>query len=156
MSEYETITLDATRAGIAILTLNRPERHNAFNSQVIEELTDALETLEEQDTLRMVILRGAGKSFSAGADLVCGFLDGSAVSLVGGGTITPEEINCNFTVAQGALNFFGFVDGDLTVDDFQAWTGLPKRVARSAAEGCSRRARHHWMPAASPRRCRLR
>ena len=36
---------------------------------MIEELTDALETLEEQDTLRMVILRGAGKSFSAGADL---------------------------------------------------------------------------------------
>ena len=69
MSEYETITLDATRAGIAILTLNRPDKHNAFNSQVIAELTDALETLEEQDTLRMVILRGAGKSFSAGADL---------------------------------------------------------------------------------------
>lgn len=69
MAEYETIKLDATRAGIAILTLNRPDRHNAFNGQVIDELTDALETLEEQDTLRMVILRGAGKSFSAGADL---------------------------------------------------------------------------------------
>ncbi len=69
MAEYETIKLDATRAGIAILTLNRPERHNAFNGTVIEELTDVLETLEEQDTLRMVILRGAGKSFSAGADL---------------------------------------------------------------------------------------
>ena len=69
MSEYETISLDATSAGIAILPLNRPDKHNAFNSQVIAELTDALETLEEQDTLRMVILRGAGKSFSAGADL---------------------------------------------------------------------------------------
>jgi len=69
MAEYETIELDATRDGIAILTLNRPDRHNAFNSQVIEEITDALETLEEQDTLRMVIVRGAGKSFSAGADL---------------------------------------------------------------------------------------
>lgn len=69
MAEYETITLDATREGIAILTLNRPEKHNAFNSIVISELTDALETLEEQDTLRMVILRGNGKSFSAGADL---------------------------------------------------------------------------------------
>lgn len=69
MAEYETIKLNATRAGIAILTLNRPNKHNAFNGQVIEELTDALETLEEQDTLRMVILRGAGKSFSAGADL---------------------------------------------------------------------------------------
>ena len=69
MSDYETITLDATRDGIAILTLNRPDKRNAFNSVVIEELTDALETLEEQDTLRMVILRGNGKVFSAGADL---------------------------------------------------------------------------------------
>lgn len=69
MAEYETISLDATREGIAILTLNRPEKRNAFNSIVIEELTDALETLEEQDTLRLVILRGAGKVFSAGADL---------------------------------------------------------------------------------------
>ncbi|MEL7480083.1 MAG: enoyl-CoA hydratase-related protein [Pseudomonadota bacterium] len=69
MAEYETITLDATREGIAILTLNRPEKHNAFNSIVISELIDALETLEEQDTLRLVILRGNGKSFSAGADL---------------------------------------------------------------------------------------
>ncbi|MEM8615732.1 MAG: enoyl-CoA hydratase-related protein [Pseudomonadota bacterium] len=69
MGAYETIALDATRAGIAILTLNRPDKHNAFNGQVIAELTDALETLEEQDSLRMVILRGAGKSFSAGADL---------------------------------------------------------------------------------------
>ena len=69
MGEYETITLEATREGIAVLTLNRPDRHNAFNGQVIEELTDALETLEEQDALRMVILRGEGASFSAGADL---------------------------------------------------------------------------------------
>jgi len=69
MAEYETITLDATREGIAILTLNWPDKHNAFNAIVISELTDALETLEEQDTLRMVILRGNGPSFSAGADL---------------------------------------------------------------------------------------
>jgi methylglutaconyl-CoA hydratase len=69
MADYETITLDATREGLAILSLNRPDKHNAFNGEVIEELTDALETLEEQDTLRLVILRGNGPSFSAGADL---------------------------------------------------------------------------------------
>lgn len=69
MSEYETITLDATRGGIAILTLNRPDKRNAFNGQVIGELTDALETIEEQDGVRVLILRGAGKVFSAGADL---------------------------------------------------------------------------------------
>ena len=66
---YETIQLDATPGGIAVLTLNRPDKHNAFNAVVIDELTDALETLEEQSTIRMVILRGNGKSFSAGADL---------------------------------------------------------------------------------------
>lgn len=69
MSTYETIMLDATRAGIAILTLNRPDKRNAFNGQVIGEITDALETIEEQDGVRMLILRGAGKVFSAGADL---------------------------------------------------------------------------------------
>jgi len=69
MGEYETILLDATRAGIVVLTLNRPDKRNAFNGQVIEELIDALETIEEQDALRLVILRGAGDVFSAGADL---------------------------------------------------------------------------------------
>lgn len=69
MDEYETINLDATPGGIAVITLDRPDKHNAFNAQVISELTDALETLEEQTTVRMVILRGNGKSFSAGADL---------------------------------------------------------------------------------------
>ena len=66
---YQTINLDATPGGIAVLTLNRPDKHNAFNAFVIDELTDALETLEEQTTIRMVILRGNGPSFSAGADL---------------------------------------------------------------------------------------
>jgi len=69
MTDYETLTLQATRAGFAVITLSRPDVHNAFNSQLIEEMNDVLETLAEQDALRMVILRGAGKSFSAGADL---------------------------------------------------------------------------------------
>ncbi|WP_084398194.1 enoyl-CoA hydratase-related protein [Henriciella aquimarina] len=69
MDEYETINLDATPGGIGVITLDRADKHNAFNAQVIEELTDALETIEEQETLRMVILRANGKSFSAGADL---------------------------------------------------------------------------------------
>lgn len=69
MDEYETIDLDATPGGIAVISLDRADKHNAFNAQVIEELTDALETLEEQSTIRMVILRGNGPSFSAGADL---------------------------------------------------------------------------------------
>lgn len=67
--DYELMKLDATPAGIAIVTLSRPDVHNAFNAQLIDELTDAFDTLADQPNIRMVILRGAGKSFSAGADL---------------------------------------------------------------------------------------
>ncbi len=66
---YETIKLDASPDGVAVITLNRPDKHNAFNALVIDELADAFETLRGDEFLRLVILRGAGKSFSAGADL---------------------------------------------------------------------------------------
>mgnify|MGYP003646067512 CR=1 FL=1 len=66
---YETIRLEATQEGLAVVTLNRPDVHNAFNAEVIEELTDAFDTIADQDAIRMMILRGAGQSFSAGADL---------------------------------------------------------------------------------------
>ena len=66
---YTTIMLDATPGGIAVITLNRPDVHNAFNAIVIEELIDAFDMIKSTPTIRMLILRGAGKSFSAGADL---------------------------------------------------------------------------------------
>ncbi len=54
---------------IGLITMNRPERHNAFDDALIAELTDALRSMEAEDGIRVVILSGAGKSFSAGADL---------------------------------------------------------------------------------------
>jgi len=69
MAQYETITLDATPGGVAIVTLDRPDKHNAFNAIVIKELADAFENLRPETHLRMIVLRGNGKSFSDGADL---------------------------------------------------------------------------------------
>ncbi len=66
---FDLIQFDATRAGIAIVTLNRPEVHNAFNAELISELTDVFKMIADQPSIRMMILRGEGKSFSAGADL---------------------------------------------------------------------------------------
>jgi len=64
------VLLDVSRAGVAVVTLNRPEKRNAFNAEVIEQLSDVFETLRANtDEVRVVFLRGAGKSFSAGADL---------------------------------------------------------------------------------------
>jgi methylglutaconyl-CoA hydratase len=57
------------RPGIKVITINRPEVHNAFNDQVIDELRDAAVSLSGDDRIRVVILKGAGRSFSAGADL---------------------------------------------------------------------------------------
>jgi len=55
--------------GIATVTLNRPDLHNAFNDDLIWELTDTFTKLGANPDVRGVILTGAGKSFSAGADL---------------------------------------------------------------------------------------
>lgn len=63
------VLVDTTREGVAVVTLNRPELHNAFNAAVIEDLSDAFDDLAKQDGIRVVIVEGKGKSFSAGADI---------------------------------------------------------------------------------------
>ncbi|MBI1920023.1 MAG: enoyl-CoA hydratase/isomerase family protein [Geobacter sp.] len=55
--------------GVATLTMNRPEVHNAFDDALIAALTGELRRLEADDRVRVVVLAAAGRSFSAGADL---------------------------------------------------------------------------------------
>ena len=54
---------------LGLVTLDRADRHNAFDDTLIAELTEALRALEAEDGIRIVILAAAGRSFSAGADL---------------------------------------------------------------------------------------
>lgn len=54
---------------VGLVTMNRPERHNAFDDALIAELTDALRSMEAEDSVRLVVLAATGRSFSAGADL---------------------------------------------------------------------------------------
>lgn len=54
---------------MAIITLNRPEKRNALDPEMIRRLKDALATAEQDDGVRVVILKAAGKAFSGGADL---------------------------------------------------------------------------------------
>jgi len=68
MSAAEHI-LYAVDNGVATITLNRPEVHNAFNEIVINDLNEAFRKAGADKTVRAVILRGNGKSFSAGGDL---------------------------------------------------------------------------------------
>jgi methylglutaconyl-CoA hydratase len=66
----KTTMIDVTmRNAIAIVVLDRPDVHNAFNEALIAELTDTLVALDGDETVRAVVVAGAGKSFCAGADL---------------------------------------------------------------------------------------
>jgi methylglutaconyl-CoA hydratase len=64
----DPILLDVSPDGVAMLTLNRPAKRNAFDEWLIAGLNEALETLRGADHVRIVFLRGAGDDFSAGAD----------------------------------------------------------------------------------------
>jgi methylglutaconyl-CoA hydratase len=61
--------LDETHNGVATLTLDRPEVHNAFDEALIADLTGAFLKAAGDDAVRVIVLRASGKSFSAGADL---------------------------------------------------------------------------------------
>ncbi|WP_245485292.1 enoyl-CoA hydratase/isomerase family protein, partial [Mesorhizobium sp. M7A.F.Ca.US.001.02.1.1] len=64
------LVLSETRDGIAILTLNRPEKLNALNYALIDRLLAVLDDIEVDDSVRAVILTGAGeRAFSAGGDI---------------------------------------------------------------------------------------
>lgn len=65
----DNVLLAADDRGVATLMLNRPDKHNAFDDTMIAELTQKLAQLNSDKNVRVVILTGAGKSFSAGADL---------------------------------------------------------------------------------------
>lgn len=65
---YQTILVQTDPRGVATVTLNRPDKHNALNGDLIAELTDAAESLALDPAVRIVILTGSGKSFCAGGD----------------------------------------------------------------------------------------
>ncbi len=68
MTNYQTIEFEK-QADIGIIWLNRPDIHNAFNEVMIREMIDCVDAVNNMDDIRILILRGRGKSFCAGADL---------------------------------------------------------------------------------------
>lgn len=68
MTRFETIQLDKSGA-IATLTMDRPKKLNAFNLPMLKEMVEAVTEISEDDSIRVAILTGTGRAFSAGADL---------------------------------------------------------------------------------------
>jgi 2-(1,2-epoxy-1,2-dihydrophenyl)acetyl-CoA isomerase len=79
-TQLETVNL-TTAEGVATIELNRPQTLNAWNAQFGADLMSALERCASDDAIRAVLITGAGRGFSSGADL----------RELGGGAATPEE-----------------------------------------------------------------
>ena len=64
-----TLICSTDKRGVLTLCMNRPEVHNAFDAEMIQELTGALKAADQDDAVRMVVITAKGSCFSAGADL---------------------------------------------------------------------------------------
>ena len=69
MNSFDTLDIEQRQAGVAQITMSRPEVFNAFDAAMIGELDAAFEQLIADDSVRVLLRAGAGKHFSAGADL---------------------------------------------------------------------------------------
>ncbi|WP_313548124.1 enoyl-CoA hydratase [Pseudomonas sp.] len=65
---YETLVIEIQER-VALITLNRPQALNALNTQLIDELNQALDVLERDSTIGCIVLTGSSKAFAAGADI---------------------------------------------------------------------------------------
>jgi len=81
MSE-PVVLLDIDSRGVATVTINRPEVNNAYNSEMIQAMIDGVTHCAENDAVRIIVIKGNGRHFQAGADLKW---------LKGIGTLSPEE-----------------------------------------------------------------
>ena len=66
--QHETILVEK-KDGVAVITLNRPEKLNAVNLEMRLEILDTLEDLAVDDDIRVAVFTGAGRAFCAGADI---------------------------------------------------------------------------------------
>ncbi len=82
MAAYERVLVEIA-GGIGTLTLNRPEKLNAFDADGCADLIDALRMLATSDAVRVIVLTGAGRAFCAGADLSVLGSDGPALVAAG-------------------------------------------------------------------------
>lgn len=75
-----TVTRDTENSSVAIITLNRPEQMNSFNVQMCDELMEAYADLDKDNSVRVIVVTGAGRAFCAGADISEGFKAVSGVN----------------------------------------------------------------------------
>lgn len=90
--DYEKILIDNPRDMVRRITLNRPDKRNPLSNQVRTEMFDALEAADQDDRVRVIVIRGAGPCFSAGYDLQSDVRKGQPYYTAGGLGNWPRHV----------------------------------------------------------------
>ena len=99
--EWQTLILQTNRQfpEIGLLTLNRPEKLNAMNDVMIDDLNSAMDFLNHGFDCRVVVICGAGRLFCAGADLTTGFEDEPMRPTILEDTVTKKKVKITIRMA---------------------------------------------------------
>ncbi len=114
---YETILYDVSDC-ICTITLNRPEKLNAWTRQMHLDLKDAMQTAGADRDVRVIILTGAGRGFCAGADM-------GSLQAIGSGTAAPAQVERRTAAGRDLPNGSTFADFHMTYSYFPA---IPKFI----------------------------
>lgn len=114
MPTFDTLLFDLDADGLAVVTINRPDKLNALNAQVLKDLAEAMEAIRADEAVRGVVITGAGpKSFVAGAD-IAQFADLSpadAIVLAQRGQAAFDAIEASPKPVVAAVNGFALGGG---------------------------------------------
>jgi enoyl-CoA hydratase len=133
--ELETVIVERVTEGVVLLTMNRPERGNGVVPELAHDLLTALDGLEPDRSVRAVVLTGAGRQFSAGADLVAmkEYLDHELAH-----AHEPYNARVLFPVTQriaaSRLPFIAAINGGATAGGLDLALACDMRIASSRAK----------------------
>jgi len=158
MSDENSILFNE-ESGVAWITLNRPEKLNSFNEAMAAQLQSAIQKIQTSDSIRCVVITGAGRAFSAGQDLeglegvdlgqvvdrdynvVVRYLKGlnlpviASVNGVAAGAAANLALACDIVIAANSAKFIQpFVNLSLVPDAGGTWS-LPRLIGLPRAMG---------------------
>lgn len=110
MTEAATVTVEQ-RGAVAIVTLDRPDHLNAFNAALRRDFLTALRTVNADPSVRVAVLTGAGRAFSAGADLAEGLGPDDSAGLAIEAVLKEEYGPCALAIARATKPWIAAVNG---------------------------------------------
>ena len=131
------------RDGVALVTLNRPEAMNALSKQMRAEIAQTFQALNADDSVRAVVLTGAGKAFTAGLDLK---ELGSDASAMGAANATSAESNPVVAIERCAKPVVGAINGAAITGGFEVALACDILIGSTNAKFADTHARVGIMP----------